>query len=229
MSEATESAVEAKEKDRTVALIVAILALLLALAEAGAKNAQHLSTEKNIKSSDLFNFYQAKKIRSTVVEAASQMLEAQKTAVDDPNAKDAFEAQIQDFKATVARFEKDPKQPEDSLEAIQERAKAAAERRETANRRLAHYELGSGLIQIDRARLRRDYHRDHGADLVQRWPGRDRRRPDGLRLPRPDRVDGDRLTSVGAPAMADPLAVAVSARGPRTATMPGLPGTRANM
>ena len=48
------------------------------------------------------------------------MLEAQKTAVDDPNAKDAFEAQIQDFKATVARFEKDPKQPEDSLEAIQE-------------------------------------------------------------------------------------------------------------
>ena len=121
---------------------------MLALAEAGAKNAQHLSTEKNIESSDLFNFYQAKKIRSTVVEAASQMLEAQKTAVNDPKAQDAFEAQIQDFKATVARFEKDPKQPEDSLEAIQERAKAAAERRETSNRRLAHYELGSGLIQI---------------------------------------------------------------------------------
>ena len=62
MSEATELAVEAKEKDRTVALIIAILALSLALAEAGAKNAQHLSTEKNIESSDLFNFYQAKKI-----------------------------------------------------------------------------------------------------------------------------------------------------------------------
>ncbi len=148
MSEATESAVEAKEKDRTVALIIAILALLLALAEAGAKNAQHLSMEKNIESSDLFNFYQAKRIRSTVVETASQMLEAQRTAVSDPKAQEAFEKQIQAFRATVARFEKDPRKPEDSLDAIQERAKAAAERRETANRRLAHYELGSGLIQI---------------------------------------------------------------------------------
>jgi len=64
MAEAAESAVEAKEakeKDRTVALIIAILALLLALSEAGARRAQHLSTEKNIEASDLFNFYQAKK------------------------------------------------------------------------------------------------------------------------------------------------------------------------
>ena len=48
MSEATDSAVEAKEKSQAVALVIAVLALLLALAEAGAKNAQHLSTEKNI-------------------------------------------------------------------------------------------------------------------------------------------------------------------------------------
>ncbi len=71
MSEATDSAVEAKEKSRAVALVIAVLALMLALAEAGAKNAQHLSTEKNIESSDLFNFYQAKRIRSTVVETAA--------------------------------------------------------------------------------------------------------------------------------------------------------------
>src|SRR5271165_3417618 len=145
MSEATESALEAKERDRTVALIIAILALLLALAEAGAKNAQHLSTEKNIESSDLFNFYQAKRIRSTVVETAASMLEAQKTAVSDPSAQAAFEKQIGEFKATVARFEKDLKTPEDSMDAIQDRAKEASETRELANRRLGHYELGSGL------------------------------------------------------------------------------------
>src|SRR3974390_2812530 len=148
MSEATDSAVEAREKSRAVALIIAILALLLALAEAGAKNAQHLSTEKNIESSDLFNFYQAKRIRSTVVETAAEMLEAQKTALTDPKAQEAFEKQIGEFKATVARFEKDPKNPEDSMDAIQDRAKEAAERRELANRRLGHYELGSGLTQI---------------------------------------------------------------------------------
>src|SRR3984957_21254544 len=114
MSEATESAVEAKEKSQAVALIIAVLALLLALAEAGAKNPQDLSTEKNIESSDLFNFSQAKRIRSTVVETAAAALEAQKSAVTDPKAQDAFEKQIADFKAPVARYEKDPKKPEDS-------------------------------------------------------------------------------------------------------------------
>jgi small-conductance mechanosensitive channel len=148
MSEATDSAVEAKEKSQAVALIIAILALVLALAEAGAKNAQHRSTEHNIEASDLFNFYQAKKIRSTVAETAAAMLETQKSAVAEPKAQEAFEKQIADFKATVARFEKDPKKPEDSLDAIQDRAKEAAEKRELANRRLEHYELGSGLAQI---------------------------------------------------------------------------------
>ena len=104
-------AVEAKEKDRTVALIIAILAL----SEAGAKKAQHLSTETNIEVSDLFNFYQAKRIRSTVAETAFEMLLAQKTALTDTKAQEAFEKQIGDFKATVARYEKDPKKPEDSL------------------------------------------------------------------------------------------------------------------
>jgi len=148
MPEAAESAVEAKEKDRTVALIIAILALLLALSEAGAKKAQHLSIESNIEASDLFNFYQAKRIRSTVVESASKSLEAQKTALVDLKAQEAFDKQIADFNAAVARFEKDPKKPEDSLDAIQERAKAATEARELANHRLQHYELGSGLSQI---------------------------------------------------------------------------------
>jgi hypothetical protein len=147
MSEASE-AVEAVEKNRTVALVIAILALLLALAEAGAKNAQHQSTENNIESSDLFNFYQAKRIRSTVAETAAAMLEAQKSAVSDPKAQEAFEKQIAYFKATVARYEKDPKTPDDSLDKIQDRAKEAVERRELANRRLEHYELGSGLTQI---------------------------------------------------------------------------------
>jgi Domain of unknown function (DUF4337) len=148
MTEATDSAVEAKEKDRRAALVIAILALFLALSEAGAKKAQHISTEKNIESSDLFNFYQAKKIRSTIVETASQTLESQMTALADPKAHDAFEKQAADFKAKAAQFENDPKKPEDSLDAIQARANEASDERGLANRRLEHYELGSGAIQI---------------------------------------------------------------------------------
>ncbi|HTR13857.1 MAG TPA: DUF4337 domain-containing protein [Roseiarcus sp.] len=147
MPEAAETAVEAKEKDRRVALVIAILALLLALSEAGAKRAQHFSTEKNIEASDLFNFYQAKRIRSTIAEAAAAALEAQKIAAP-PVALEAFDKQIGAFRAAVARYEKDPKKPEDSLEALQERADAAVEARELANRRLENFEFGSGALQI---------------------------------------------------------------------------------
>ena len=148
MTEATDSAVEAKEKDRRAAIVIAILALFLALSEAGAKKADHISTEKNIESSDLFNFYQAKKIRSTIVETASQTLEPQMPRVSDPKAHDALEKQIADFKTKAAEFEHDPKKPEDSLDAIQDRANEAGEARELANRQLEHYELGSGAVQI---------------------------------------------------------------------------------
>jgi len=144
----SETALEVKEKDRTVALIIAILALLLALAEAGAKRAQHMSTESNIEASDLFNFYQAKRIRSTVVETAASLLEAQKVGVADGPAQEALDKQIAAFRTTAAKYERDPKKPEDSLDAIQERAQLAVEARELANHRLERYELGSGLTQI---------------------------------------------------------------------------------
>src|SRR5271165_5058558 len=103
----SETALEVKEKDRTVALIIAILALLLALAEAGAKRAQHMSTESNIEASDLFNFYQAKRIRSTVVETAASLLEAQKVGVADGPAQEALDKQIAAFRTTAAKYEHD--------------------------------------------------------------------------------------------------------------------------
>ncbi len=147
MPEPSEEAIEAKEKDRTVALIIAVLALLLALAEAGSKQAQHLSIEKNIEASDLFNFYQAKRIRETVVTTAARTVEAQKAGAP-ADAQAPLQSVLTELNATAARLQKDPSKPEDSLDAIQERANAAVEARELTNKRLQHYELGSGLAQI---------------------------------------------------------------------------------
>ena len=146
MGEPLEDAVESE--DKKVALIIAILALFLALAEAGAKNAEHRSTEQNIEASDLYNFYQAKKIRSTVVETAAQSMEAMGQSISEEKAKAAVEKQIGDWKAAVARSEKDPKNPQDSMEAILERAKVATEGRELSNRKLEHFEYASGALQI---------------------------------------------------------------------------------
>jgi acyl-coenzyme A synthetase/AMP-(fatty) acid ligase len=144
--DAMEGATEAE--DKRVALIIAILALFLALAETGAKKADHLSTEQNIQASDLFNFYQAKKVRSTIAETAAQALEATASTVADEKAHAAVEKQIADWKAKIANFEKDTKNPDDSLDRIQERAKAASESRELSNRKLEHFEYAGGALQI---------------------------------------------------------------------------------
>ena len=146
MAEPLEDAVEAE--DKKVALLIAILALFLALAEAGAKNAEHHATDLNIESSDLYNFYQAKKVRSSIDETAAQTLEAERGVSSDPQVQAAFDKQIAAWKAAMANFERDPKNPEDSLAAIQERAKQANEGRELYNRKLEHYEYSSGALQI---------------------------------------------------------------------------------
>ena len=146
MAEPLEDAVESK--DKKVALLIAVLALFLALAEAGAKNAEHHATELNIESSDLYNFYQAKKVRSTIAETAAQALEAERGATSDAPTQAAIDKQIAAWKATVAKYEKDPKTPEDSLDAIVERAKHAGEGRELYNRKLEHFEYASGSLQI---------------------------------------------------------------------------------
>jgi hypothetical protein len=142
LDEATES------EDKTVALLIAILALFLALSEAGAKKAEHHSTEKNIEASDLYNFYQAKKARATVVETAAKAFEALAPTISDDKTKEGVEKQIGAWKTVVANFEKDPKKPEDSLERIQERANEAGEERELLNKRLEHFEFASGALQI---------------------------------------------------------------------------------
>ena len=146
MAEALEDAVEAK--DKKVALLIAILALFLALAEAGAKNAQHLSTEKNIEASDLFNFYQAKKIRQGVIQGNLETLQVGRAVASDPKVQETMDKQIETWKAAVEKFEKDTKSPQDTLDKILERAKESQEGRELANHRLEHYELASGLLQI---------------------------------------------------------------------------------
>jgi len=146
MAEALEDAVESK--DKKVALLIAILALFLALAEAGAKNAQHLSTEKNIEASDLFNFYQAKKIRQGVIQGNLETLQVNRAGASDPKVQETMDKQIETWKAAVEKFEKDTKSPQDTLDKILERAKESQEGRELANHRLEHYELASGLLRI---------------------------------------------------------------------------------
>jgi hypothetical protein len=143
MAEALEDAVESK--DKRVALVIAILALFLALSEAGGKNAEHRSTEQNIEASDLYNFYQAKKLRSNLAESEAAQTEVNRVAATEPKVQEAMDKQIAAWKAMAARLETEKP---DGMEAILERAKEATSGRELSNHRLEHFEYASGALQI---------------------------------------------------------------------------------
>ena len=138
MSEATQSAVGAKEEKPGGRAHHRHSRPVAGACRSRRQDAEHRSTENNMQASDLFNFYQAKKIRSTVAETAAGLLEAQKNGVADPKAQEAFDKGIANFKATVTDLKTIPRRPH-SLEKIQERAKEATERREIADRRLEHF------------------------------------------------------------------------------------------
>ena len=186
--DAVEGVTEAKGK--RVALIIAILALFLAVAESGAKKAEHLSTEENIQASDLFNFYQAKKLRSTIDETAAQALEATASTVADEKAHAAVEKQIADWKAKVANFERYTKNPDDSLG-------QNSGTRQGGRRISGIIESQVGAFRIcqrhlanrDRVRFGGHYydHADIGVDCGR--VGVDRRDIDGVRLSRASSFD----------------------------------------
>src|SRR3954451_21586349 len=66
--EHAEHAEHASGSNKKIALLIAVLALFLAISETLGKGAQTESISKNVKSSNLWAFFQAKTIRRTMVQ-----------------------------------------------------------------------------------------------------------------------------------------------------------------
>jgi hypothetical protein len=150
MSEAHEHAEHAKHaahSNKKIALAIAIMALLLALSETLGKSANTEAINLNIKASDTWNFFQAKTIRQTAIRTAAEgtTLQLPHAATDD--IKGAMTKQIDAWKATVARYESDPKE-RDGRKELREQAEALEHTRDTALARYHSYELGSAAFQI---------------------------------------------------------------------------------
>src|SRR5205814_2782371 len=63
--------------NRQIAILIAFLAALLAICEMGAKSAQTAVLAEHVEASNLWNFYQAKTIRQTILRTQSDAVEAQ--------------------------------------------------------------------------------------------------------------------------------------------------------
>ncbi len=142
-----EGAGEVSTENKEIAMFIAVLALLLAIAELLGSAAQVKSVQSNIEASNLWSFYQAKAIRSTTLETAVQQLEADMPTVTDHKQKEAREALIKKWQATIARYENDPKSKE-GREQLKERAKEAEHERDVNEVKHHRLELAIGAFHI---------------------------------------------------------------------------------
>ena len=151
MSEIHEAIEKAQEGEhgegfnKRIALVIAILALFLSFSETLGKSAQTEAISKNVESSDLWAFFQAKNIRISVVNTAAEEMTVAATGAADPAVKAAMDKQIATWKATAERLISEPKT---GREQLAEQAKEAVEERDLYMAKYHHYELSSAAFQV---------------------------------------------------------------------------------
>ena len=133
--------------NKKIALLISVFALLLAFSEMLGKSAQTEGIGLNIRASDTWNFFQAKTIRQTALRTAAEGLTAQSPGIADDATKAAVAKQVEAWKATVARYESDPKE-KDGRKELRELAQHLEHERDTQLARYHHYETASAAFQI---------------------------------------------------------------------------------
>ena len=143
----TEEGATGSKVNKRIALLIAILALMLAFAEIGGKNAEQDALARNIEASNLWSFFQAKTIRGTTLRTAAEAMEVEFAGATDPATRERLQKRIDGWKATIARYDTEPETQEGRKELIA-RAKAAEARRDISSARDDKYDIVSGLLQI---------------------------------------------------------------------------------
>jgi Domain of unknown function (DUF4337) len=123
------------------------MALFLAFSETLGKSAQTEAMNLNINASDLWNFFQAKTIRRTVLLTAVEAKLAESALTSESAAKEPIAKQLAEWQKTAARYRSEPETKEGTTE-LSERAKEAEHERDTLLARYHNYELASAAFQI---------------------------------------------------------------------------------
>jgi hypothetical protein len=141
-----------KEADRfkqRAAVAIAVFAMVLAICGLGGSNAGKEAVNNNVLASNFFNFYQAKNMRQTALILAADEVEL--GWLNDPAlpdaAKEAMRAKLGQYKATIDRYESDPKSNEGKKELLV-RAKEHEELRDHALKQDPYFDYAEALLQI---------------------------------------------------------------------------------
>lgn len=93
----------AEPSNKSIALLIAVMALFLAIFETLGKSAQTNALSYNVEASNLWSFFQAKTIRQTTVRTASEILSSSVIPNVEASAK-----QLEAWKASITRWESEP-------------------------------------------------------------------------------------------------------------------------
>jgi len=134
---------------RTAAVILGVMAMLLAIASLLGEAAMKETINFNIKASDTYAFYQAKNERQTATALAADQLEALSASHSEWSgaARASADKLISDYRATVARYESDPKTGDGKKELLA-KARGYEEKRDHAQRQDSNYDYARALFQI---------------------------------------------------------------------------------
>src|SRR5229473_79223 len=142
---------DSTDRNKKVALLIAVLALFLAFSETMGKSAQTAALNSQIEASNLWNFFQAKNIRRTSTIIASEQTKLLAATATDPAQKAAIEKQVDQWNKTAARYRSEPEAANGKGEGTVELSHRAIEEQHHRDEYLAkyhHYEFASAAFQI---------------------------------------------------------------------------------
>ena len=145
--EHAEHAEHASHGNKKIALLISVLALFLAFSETLGKSSQTAAITYNVTTNDLWAFYQAKHIRSTILRTAAEQIQIAADRATEPDAKARVQKVIDGWKKNADRYDDDPEGKEGRKQ-LAERAKESEEKRELALSRYHNYEFASAAFQI---------------------------------------------------------------------------------
>jgi len=150
VEDAVERLTDSKDDhNRWVGVYIGLLAVMLAIGNVGGANAAKDANRANIEASNTWAFFQAKNIRRTAISMAAEELELQLKAQPamPPDARQAFEAKIKDYRATAQRLTTDAEKKE-GLDELFVKGKALEAERDVALRKDPYFDWSQALLQI---------------------------------------------------------------------------------
>jgi hypothetical protein len=138
-----------KQRERLIAVYIAILAVALSICSVGGGNATKDATARNIEASNAWAFFQAKNIRRNDVRIEISNLElrlATEPALSDA-AKTAIEDKLKQYRELEAYLTSEPETGE-GVKELMAKGNALETQHDRAMRKDPYFDYGQALLQI---------------------------------------------------------------------------------